>query len=229
MSPRPRAFGEQPGRLIATMLRALAAELSDPGRYARAKNYARDGAVFEIDIRPGAVSGLVMGSRRLPYEVLLAVDPAAADEIAGADRGAVGSMALLVPGGEELEVSCTCPDADGAAGPLCKHAIALLLVFADEVSADPLLLARWRTADPDGASWATDTHRLPARGRPVSTAPTRVDMLAGLLDSPTLLPALPAIARRAVARPSSVVLADPVVRLLDELHAEAVALTSRRR
>ena len=83
---RPRrSLGNQHGRLVATMLRALAAELSDPGRSARAKAYARDGAVIEIDIRPGVVSGLVLGSRRDPYEVFLAADPAPAEEIAAAD------------------------------------------------------------------------------------------------------------------------------------------------
>jgi hypothetical protein len=223
-----RTYADQPGRLVATMLRALAAELSDPGRYARAKDYARDGAVFEIDIRFGAASGLVMGSRRQPYEVLVAVDPAPADEIARADPAVMGSMTLLVPDGDELAVSCTCPDAAGAAGPLCKHAIALLLVLADEISAEPTLLMRWRTVDADGASRAAATYRLPARGRPVSTAPTRVDVLAGLLDSPSPIPQLPAIDRRSVARPSSVVLADPVVRLLDDLYSEAIALTGRQ-
>ena len=95
MSRPRRSFGNQPGQLVATMLRALAAEVSDPGRYSRAKAYARDGAVIEIDIRPEVVSGLVLGSRREPYEVLLTVDPAPADEIERAHPAQLGSMTML--------------------------------------------------------------------------------------------------------------------------------------
>jgi hypothetical protein len=170
-----------------------------------------------------------MGSRRQPYEVLLAVDPAPADEIARADPAAIRSMTMLVPDGAELAVSCTCPDAAGAAGPLCKHAIAVLLVLADEVSVEPALLVRWRTPDPEGNAWAPGGYRLPARGRPVTTTPARIDVLAGLLDAPSPLPSRPRVARHDVARPSSVVLADPLVRLLHELYAEALAISGRER
>ena len=62
-APR-RSTGTNPaGRLPAAMLRALAAELSDPGRFSRAKAYAHDGAVIDIVIEPGQVRGLVQGSR----------------------------------------------------------------------------------------------------------------------------------------------------------------------
>ena len=177
---RPRhAFGNQPGRVVAAMLRALAAELSDPGRYSRAKAYARDGAVIEIDIRPQTVTGLVLGSRRQPYEVLLAADAASAEEIAVADPAVLGSMTMLVPGREELSVACTCPDAAGFVGGLCKHAVALLLVLADETSIEPELLVRWRSPDPDDRVRALDAHRLPGRGRPSAPVATRVDVLAG--------------------------------------------------
>ena len=144
---RPRqAFGRnQPGRLPATMLRALTAELSDPGRYTRAKGYARDGAVVEIDIQPGTVRGLVLGSRREPYEVTVYVDPVDHEDIDAATVTA--SLVTLVPDRSELALACTCPDADG--GTMCKHALAVMLVMADEVSMEPDVLARWRTPDPD--------------------------------------------------------------------------------
>ena len=65
---------------------------------------------------------------------------------------------------------CTCPDAGG--GLMCKHAIATLLVFADEVAIEPELLARWRratrsttasaaTAPGDSAGRARVDRRLP--------------------------------------------------------------------
>ena len=192
------------------MLRALAAELSDPGRYSRAMAYARDGAVIEIDIRPEVVSGLVLGSRRDPYEVLLAADPAPADEIARADTAATASMTMLIPGRDELAVSCTCPDATGVFGGLCKHAIAVLLVLADETSVEPELLIRWRTrADGTGATRATDLTRLPRRGRAVAGPLARIDPLAGMLDVAAPLPPLPGIESRPVPLPQSATLEDP--------------------
>ena len=190
--PRPRSV-TAPGHLVATMLRALAAELSDPGRYTRAKAYARDGAVIDIDVRPGVVSGLVLGSRREPYEVVLGSDPVPPDELAGADPAVVGAMAMLIPAREELAVSCTCPDASGAAGMLCKHAIAVLLVLADETSAAPELLPRWRSADESANRRAMHgTYRLTPRGR-ATRAVTRVDVLAGVLDAPVPMPSIPVI------------------------------------
>jgi hypothetical protein len=229
MSRPRRSFGDQPGRLVATMLRALAAELSDPGRYSRAKSYARDGAVIEIDIRPEVVSGLVLGSRRDPYEVLLVADPAPRDEIERADPAALGSMTMLIPDRDELAVSCSCPDAGGAPGVLCKHAIALILVLADETSIDPALLTRWRTAAGDGgAARSADVSRLPRRGRAISGPAARLDVLAGMLDATAAFPPLPDLAAPAL-RPPPAALDDPAGRLVHELYAEAIAAMSGRR
>jgi hypothetical protein len=208
------------------MLRALAAELSDPGRSSRAKAYARDGAVIEIDIRPGVVSGLVLGSRRDPYEVVLAADPAPAEEIAAADPSKLATLTMLIPGRDELAVSCSCPDAGGAPGLLCKHAIAVLLVLADETSIEPELLIRWRTPAGEGAGLPVGVARLPRRGRAIGGQPARVDPLAGLLDSQVPLPGLPRIPAQPVAVPPAAALDDPAARLLYELYADAVAAMS---
>jgi hypothetical protein len=229
MSEPRHAFGKQPGRVVAAMLRALAAELSDPGRYSRAKAYARDGAVIEIDIRPQTITGLVLGSRRQPYEVLLAADAASAEEIAIANPAVLGSMTMLVPGREELSVACTCPDATGFGGGLCKHAVALLLVLADETTIEPELLVRWRSPDPDARVRALDAHRLPGRGRTRAPVATRVDVLAGLLDGRRPLPELPRVARRPLPAPPPVALTDRLGRLIHELIADAVAAASRIR
>ena len=226
------------------MLRALAAELSDPGRYSRAKAYARDDAVIEIEIRPEVVSGLVMGSRREPYEVLLAVDPVSPEELERAVPESVSSMTLLIPGRDELAVSCSCPD---AAGTLCKHAIALLLVFADEASIEPEVLVRWRGEDPDRDRPRPGMQRMAPRGRvidaddrPAITLPPRrepapapvkrIDVLAGLLESAAPLPELPEIAARSVPAPPATVLNDPARRLLHDLVDSALsAITTTRR
>jgi hypothetical protein len=227
---RPRrSLGNQPGRLVATMLRALAAELSDPGRSARAKAYARDGAVIEIDIRPGVVSGLVLGSRRDPYEVFLSADPAPAEEIAAADPAKLATLTMLIPGRDELAVSCSCPDAGGAPGLLCKHAIAVLLVLADESGIEPELLIRWRTSAGEGAGMPVGVARLPRRGRVIGGPTARVDPLAGMLDSPVPIPALPRIPTRPMTVPAAAVLDDPAARLLNELYADAVAAMSGQR
>jgi uncharacterized Zn finger protein len=211
------------------MLRALAAELSDPGRYSRAKAYARDGAVIEIDVRPQTVTGLVLGSRRQPYEVLLAADAASADEIARADPAVLGSVTMLVPGREEMSVSCTCPDAAGVVGGLCKHAVALLLVLADESSIEPGLLVRWRSPDPDDRVRALGAMRLPGRGRSAPPVAARVDVLAGLLDVRQPLPKLPEVTRRPLPAPPPATLTDRLGRLIHELTADAVAAASRTR
>ena len=214
---RPRqAFGQQAGRLAATMLRALSAELSDPGRYSRGKSYARDGAVIDIEIRPGEVAGQVLGSRRDAYRVSLFADPAPLRGGADMSLSTPANVVALIPDRTEVSVDCTCPDAGG--GLMCKHAIAVLLVFADEVSIEPELLARWR-----GQRTAGETD-APRRREP---AP-RVDVLAPLLSSPVPLPPAPNL-RSLTPHPIDTPRAAraPHSDLLDALLAEALAVIRR--
>jgi len=147
------------------MLRALAAELSDPGRFSRAKAYARDGAVIDIVIEPGEVRGEVQGSRYEPYVATIFAAPAPTDE------GLLG----LIPERAELMATCSCPDAETFG--VCKHALAVLLVLADELTIEPDLLTRWRGGDP-------------ATSRVATTAPAdeSVDVLAPLLTASGPLP-----------------------------------------
>ena len=73
---------------------------------------------------------------------------------------------MLIPGRDELAVSCSCPDAGGAPCVLCGHAVAVILVLADETSIEPALFTRWRTAAANaGTHPSTLRHRLPRRGR----------------------------------------------------------------
>jgi uncharacterized Zn finger protein len=177
-APR-RTVGTNPaGRLPAAMLRALAAELSDPGRFTRAKTYARDGAVIDIEVEPGQARGLVQGSRYEPYAVTIHCEPAADGE------GLLG----LIPERGELLAQCSCPDAETFG--TCKHALAVLLVLADEVSIDTGVLERWRS--PDGALPRPRRDDGPAAAE---AAPV-VDVLAAALAPPAPLPALPAIPAR---------------------------------
>jgi len=201
---RPRLhFGADPkGRLPAAMLRALTAELSDPGRFGRAKAYARDQAVFDIQVEPGAVRGSIQGSRSEPYEAVVFASPLDPEERAAAEAGDPSAIRLL-PRRADLAVTCTCPDGD-TSGMVCKHALATLLVLADEVTIEPALLDRWRSGPPLGRptlgrSAADELAEVRQRDRaarrltpagPTERAPA-VDVLAERLRSPAPLPAVP--------------------------------------
>lgn len=143
MGPPRRHYGPKPpGRLDATMLKVLAAELSDAGRLGRGKRLFEQDAVTDIDIQPGRVDVVVQGSRPDPYEVMLATRPGDG-----------------IPSGSEVAASCSCPDAERVR--LCKHAVAGLFALASEVAIEPELMSTWRGgARPTGGSDAGDDDRL---------------------------------------------------------------------
>lgn len=181
MTPPRRAFGtDPPGRLPAAMVRVLAAELSDPGRFRRARQYAADGAVVDIAVEPGEVRAEVRGSRFDPYIVAL--------RAALVSDGA--TVAMLVPQRDELVATCSCPDG-AVIGVVCKHALAALLVLADELTIEPALLARWRSARMQPGEWpgARDAAEPDDEGEPV-------DLLAGVTTGPRPLPAIATIPSR---------------------------------
>ena len=131
MSRPRRPFGpDQPGRLQATMLKVLTAEMSDPGRFTRGKRLRADDAVVDLVIGHGAATAVVQGSRPEPYVVTLLTRPGRA-----------------VPSRRDVTVRCTCPDDDGAGGDACKHGVAAMFALADEVSLDTEVLARWRQSE----------------------------------------------------------------------------------
>ena len=144
---RPRKpYGQNPpGRLLGTMIKVLAAEMSDQGRLARGKRYWADEAVIDIVVGHGAVTAEVQGSRQQPYVVTI--------EASGGSG---------VPGKREVWAQCTCPDDTGTGLDLCKHAVAAFFALADEVTIEPELVDRWRhsarvarepePADPDEAT-----------------------------------------------------------------------------
>ena len=131
---RPRKpFGSTlPGRLPATMIKVLAAEMSDPQRLRRGKQYARDGSVLDIEIEPGIVTCEVQGSRPTPYVAALEVRPG-------------DGMPLR----RDVTAHCTCPDDENFDGHACKHVIATMVVFGDELLLEPELLDVWRGRAPD--------------------------------------------------------------------------------
>ena len=133
---RPRKpFGaQQPGRLPSTMMKVLAAEMCDASRLRRGKQYAKDGSVLDIVIEEGMVTCEVQGSRSVPYVASLEVS-----------RG--DGMPLR----RDVHARCTCPDDDNWDDHACKHVVATMFTFADELLIEPSLLDVWRGHDVDDA------------------------------------------------------------------------------
>jgi len=126
---RPRKpFGaNHPGRLPATMMKVLAAEMSDPSRLRRGKQYAKDGSVLDIVIDPGTVTCEIQGSRSTPYIAVVAVTPG-------------NGMPLR----RDVRYTCTCPDSDNWDNYACKHVVATMFALSDEFLLEPELLDLWR-------------------------------------------------------------------------------------
>ena len=126
---RPRKpFGaSHPGRLPATMMKVLAAEMSDPSRLRRGKQYAKDGSVLDIVIDPGTVTCEIQGSRSTPYIAVVTVSPG-------------DGMPLR----RDVKYTCTCPDHDNWENYACKHVVATMFTLSDEFLLEPELLDLWR-------------------------------------------------------------------------------------
>jgi uncharacterized Zn finger protein len=133
-------------------------------RLNRGRSYARSGNVLEIDVQPGLVRAKVQGSRKQPYRVEIGLKPISRGDwnkvFALLRRKAIYAARLLsgemprdieeifkaagVPlfpqSGEDLLMSCTCPD---WASP-CKHVAAAYYVLGSEFDRDPFLLFQLR-------------------------------------------------------------------------------------
>jgi hypothetical protein len=196
---RPRKpFGaNHPGRLPATMMKVLAAEMSDPSRLRRGKQYAKDGSVLDIVVEAGVVTCEIQGSRSTPY-------------IASVEVTAGDGMPLR----RDITTACTCPDDDNWDGSACKHVVAAMFVLSDEFLLEPELLDVWRartvpaTDDPalesedaavrpDRADRHLRLVRPDERERVPRVSAHRVDPLAPLLRTPegAVLPELPDLDR----------------------------------
>jgi hypothetical protein len=127
------------GRLAAALLSVAVAGAAEGPRFRRGKEYAADGTVQRLEVSAGTLKALVSGSRGAPYEAVISVPLLAALTTATLQRSDVNRLA---PPAEHLLSSCTCPDWDDP----CKHAIAALLVFGEEIANRPELLVLWRTS-----------------------------------------------------------------------------------
>jgi hypothetical protein len=158
---RPRKpFGaNHPGRLPATMMKVLAAEMSDPSRLRRGKQYAKDGSVLDIIIEPGVVTCEIQGSRSTPY-------------IASVEVRAGDGMPLR----RDITTTCTCPDDDNWDGYACKHVVAAMFTLSDELLLEPELLDLWRNRTAASA---------PNEPAPAELTPRRRGHLTLVTDEPS--------------------------------------------
>ena len=140
----PGQFHGQPhavGKLASTLLSVAVAGMADPARFRRGKAYVTDHSVTRLQISPGRLVANVSGSRESPYQVIIAVRTIERP-VLGSPEAFRQQINHLTPTAADLTVSCTCPDWDDP----CKHAVAALLAFANELVVRPELLVEWRSA-----------------------------------------------------------------------------------
>lgn len=134
------------GKLAGTLLSVAVAGMAEAARFRKGRAYAGNRSVSRIDVEPGRLRATVAGSRPDPYRVTV--------EVPLIERGGSGAaldraeVMVLTPDADELDIGCTCPDGGNAP---CKHAVAALLAFANELGPRPELLLEWRTAGADAA------------------------------------------------------------------------------
>lgn len=209
-TPRPphRPIGGQaPYALAGTMMRVVAAELTDSGRFMRARRLQEDRSITTIDVAAGVLTGSVQGGDPQPYSVrwdCLRLTAHAEQRRRALAVDHPNRATQLVPGAADLHATCTCVDATSLGSGVCKHAIAVLLEFADDIAVDATRLAHWRgvalgatdAIDPDDPSFEHSdpeaerqrTATSPAPGsttRPTATVTTFVDPLGDLLSFPS--------------------------------------------
>jgi hypothetical protein len=157
------------GKLAGTLLSVAVAGMAEPGRFRRGRAYASDHAVTRIDIDAGSIAAHVQGSEPQPYLVRIS---APLVERPGDGSGAPlerSEVMALVPDGDQIVTHCSCPDLDEP----CKHAVAAILVFADEIGPRSELLVAWRCGPDDDRPRVTVGGRSARRNeRHLRLAPT---------------------------------------------------------
>jgi hypothetical protein len=146
------------------MMKVLAAEMSDPSRLRRGKQYAKDGSVLDIIIEPGVVTCEIQGSRSTPY-------------IASIEVRAGDGMPLR----RDITTTCTCPDDDNWDGYACKHVVAAMFTLSDELLLEPELLDVWRNRTTATGAAVAGT----ASDDPSTPTPRRRGHLTLVTDEPT--------------------------------------------
>ncbi len=133
-------------------------------RLPRGRSYVRNGSVVDLQITPGAIRAMVVGSSLYKVELTVAAMPKARWQSICEDcTGAIDSLVELLqgrfskgvmericrqthglfPAPAEIKLSCSCPDwAD-----MCKHVAAVLYGIGARLDHQPELLFRLRAVD----------------------------------------------------------------------------------
>jgi len=135
-------------------------------RIGRGRSYLRHGAVLDLQISPGKVTALVMGSVANPYEIAITVQPVAAnhwqkikkqcqghlkslqDLLAGTFPKTLAEIFFtqhqgLFPSPKDIRFHCSCPDS----ASMCKHIAATLYGIGARFDEDPSLFFTLRGVD----------------------------------------------------------------------------------
>ncbi|HSV16512.1 MAG TPA: SWIM zinc finger family protein [Tepidisphaeraceae bacterium] len=133
-------------------------------RLPRGRTYARNGSILDLQIEPGEVKALVMGSRL--YEVKIDVSPLAAElwkKVKCQCGGQIASLVELLQGRlstsvmeivtqrdrglfplpKQIKLDCSCPDY----ASMCKHVAAVLYGVGARLDQQPELLFKLRGVD----------------------------------------------------------------------------------
>jgi uncharacterized Zn finger protein len=135
-------------------------------RIGRGRSYVRHGAVLDLQIKPGKIDAMVMGSGSSPYRVTITIKPVLKNNwrnIRNQCKGKMDSLKQLMAGkfpktledvftrkGEglfpvpkEISLDCSCPDW----AVMCKHVAAVLYGVGARLDQDPSLFFVLRKAD----------------------------------------------------------------------------------
>jgi len=127
-------------------------------RIGRGRSYVRNGAVLDLQIKPGQIDALVQGTQGSPYKVAIKIKPIGASvwqEIKATCAGRLASLQELLegrfpkglaelftakgsglfPSPPEIDFHCSCPDW----AYMCKHVAAVLYGIGTRLDEDPSL------------------------------------------------------------------------------------------
>jgi uncharacterized Zn finger protein len=134
-------------------------------RLPRGRTYVRNGSVVDLQIAPGNITAMVMGSEL--YKIEIAITPLKKDRwetLKTQCAGKIKSLLELLKGGvsagvmevmsnretgmfpapKEIKMDCSCPDWAG----MCKHLAAVLYGVGARLDSQPELLFTLRKVDP---------------------------------------------------------------------------------
>jgi len=135
-------------------------------RIGRGRSYVRNHAVLDLQVLPGKVEALVMGSGSRPYEINISIDTLGKErwknltslcnhQIGSVEELVVGKFPKeleqiftdksygLFPSPSEIHFSCSCPDY----AYMCKHIAAVLYGVGARLDKDPLLFFTLRNVN----------------------------------------------------------------------------------